>query len=708
MAGWIISDYFNANSQNPSGAVINAYIATRFTAPTYPNGVPGQNAAPPGSPDAGPVETGPLDGGPGAFQIAVPTNDNYYVSIYFAGQLYWKLYTNIAAVTIAGLIGQPNGLAGTDSTGNVSFDQLGNVSTYPTLSNDGIFFNRSAGSIGNSEIFVMRSDGTGIQQITNNPLYQTWWAKVSPDGSRLAFLRAPEALTNYDSSYTQQSLWVSNIDGTNPVEILAKGWDGANTFIGVPNWTPDSRELICFSGITALLYLVRSDGTGSPVNIPVSGVFSGITDPSVSPDGTMIAFCYESNIWTVPIFGGTATQLTTGGTGTLPYTDPNFSFDNQTILFLSLLVLPDTDHPLGQWGLQTVQNDGTGQTMLLNDGNANSKGCWGEDGYIYFHRFYCGSPAGTDPDSAFSIAKIRSDGTGSVERLTNGTVRDYMPESRVSRFPRVPTKHAATHWLPTASDAFPWLTSIHGGGPTSARPAASFSNAGFYYFCTDTGTLTESNGATWIQVAPPTLSTPSIANLTAATSPNKPQDFGYLGWSNDPEGAGGAVQPVLGRLYLVRFRCMTSGTIGHVGYYCGVAGTSLTTNENLFGIFDTGQATAATATLLGTSSDQSTNLATAGPYSAALTAQSTGSLAVTAGQDYFFAMLLNGTGTIPKIMSAYGTTTPAFVNKGLAGVATRVGRDANTGLSGFPGTIGGGSIIATDASSYPYCFTAET
>jgi hypothetical protein len=597
--------------------------------------------------------------------------------------------------------------------------------------NLGVFFNRSAGTAGNSEIFYMMNDGSNIRQLTNDASYQSWWAKVSPDGSRILFLRAPVSLTNYDSDYTQQSLWVANIDGSNPTQIVAQGWDGAGTYLGVPNWTPDSREIVMFSGTSGLLYIVRSDGSNTPVNMPVSGMYSGTTDPSVSPDGTTIVFCSGGNIWTVPIFGGTPTQLTTGGSPSLPYTDPNFSYDNQTIVFLSEMVAPDGTHVAGQWALQTISSSGTNQTVILNDGNANSKGVFGEDGYIYFHRFYYGSPAGTGGDSNWSLAKIRSDGSGSVIRLTNGSVRDYQPDVRLSKYPRIPTKHESTHG-PTGSDPIPWLSSVHAGGALASRPAAAFTNAGYLYFATDTGQLYESNGTSWFALAPATTTTAPLASPaltgspTAPTQtigdnttkiatdafvqsaigqvPNQPQDFNYYGWTCDPMASAGAVSPVAGRLYLVRFRAVTTGTLGHIAYFVGSAGTSMTSGDNLVGIYDTGQTTAGTSTLLGYSGDQSTNFATPAAYSVTLTAQTTGSLAITAGQDYFAALLVNSTGTIPKFIVPYGTTVPEFANIGLTGLSTRVGRSANTGLTSLSTTITSANIVATDATAYPYCF----
>ena len=54
--------------------------------------------------------------------------------------------------------------------------------------------------------------------------------------------------------------------------------------------------------------------------------------PSISPDGKTIAFCYKGDIFTVPVEGGKATQLTTH-----PAYDyhPVWSPDSKTIAFCS-------------------------------------------------------------------------------------------------------------------------------------------------------------------------------------------------------------------------------------------------------------------------------------------------------------------------------------------------------------------------------------
>lgn len=469
-----------------------------------------------------------------------------------------NLTTDLAATEKTANKGAASGYAGLSA-----FRQVATGNLPPQ--HMGIFFNRTNTGSNNSEIFYMEPDGSNIRQITNDSNYQSWWPKVSPDGSRLLFLRAPASLTNYDSDYSKQSLWTCNLDGSNATQILSQTWAGSTSYLGTPNWHPNGRDIIFFGGggITGI-QSVRSDG-GTPSVIPVTGLSTGVSDTSCSPDGTEIVFCYINDVFRVSSSGGIAIRLTTDGS-TTTNTDPNYSFDGQTILILTQFAAPDSTHVVGQWGLRTVKRDGTSLTTLLNDGNANSKGSWGADGYIYFHRLVYG-------DSRYSLAKIRADGLGSVVRLTNGATRDYMPDAYIPKLPRVPTKHAVSHllggsdplswttvhnggtlasrpnasslnngylytatnvdggtlyesngtsWVQIASgvthashhaagdsDALPWTT-IHGGGALAGRPAAAATNSGYFYYATDTGTMYLSNGSTWLQVAPGTIGTPQI------------------------------------------------------------------------------------------------------------------------------------------------------------------------------------------------------
>jgi len=205
------------------------------------------------------------------------------------------------------------------------------------------------------------------------------------------------------------------------------------------------------------------------------------------------------------------------------------------------------------------------------------------------------------------------------------------------------------------------------------------------------GTITSSPTTGAVVLSRPAItgdiSVPSGSNVSTSPGlPNKPQDFGLLGWTVDPLLCGNNGQLAAnGRLYLFRFRCVTTGTAGHIAYAVTIAGSVL--SNNFMMLYDTGQsAGAGTATLLGYTADQSTNWATAAEYSVALTAESVGSLALTVGQDYFVGIYGNAT-TLPKFASTttgIATGTGALINQGLTTTGARV---AVAGAGSYTSTI---------------------
>ena len=87
MTTYTIADVFLVNGQGYNGALVSAYKASRFGSP------PIQNQSPSGAPDAGPVTTSTTFGSPGAFQIVLPTNEDYYYVVQYGAQYLWKLHS---------------------------------------------------------------------------------------------------------------------------------------------------------------------------------------------------------------------------------------------------------------------------------------------------------------------------------------------------------------------------------------------------------------------------------------------------------------------------------------------------------------------------------------------------------------------------------------------------------------------------------------
>lgn len=112
MSTYTLSGIFILVGFGINGANVDAWKKSRFS------GVPAKNSAPPsGSADAGVVVTDPSFGSDGSYQIAAPTNEDYYVRIIFRGQAYWELKS--AVVFTDGTTGQ------VDVSGNPTVNALG-------------------------------------------------------------------------------------------------------------------------------------------------------------------------------------------------------------------------------------------------------------------------------------------------------------------------------------------------------------------------------------------------------------------------------------------------------------------------------------------------------------------------------------------------------------------------------------------------------
>ena len=271
------------------------------------------------------------------------------------------------------------------------------------LSADTLVFdsNRS----GNHEIFLMKTDGSGAQQLTRDSAYENWWPRISPDRRKLLFYRAPRGMSE---RYDQASLWAMNADGTALTLLRAKGSDGW-ALQGHGEWSPDGQSIAMFGGgASPQIYIADSMGRAPRQVTNRPGVN---TDVSWSPDGKTLLFngcaampCNRAGyeIYSIAAAGGTAVRLTSDN---LPDYDPYFSPDGKSIAWL-VTTNPSGWNGLGAWGIRIANADGTNPRWLINDGQINSKPAWSLDGrHIYFHRM--------EPLKAprWGVFRIKTDGS---------------------------------------------------------------------------------------------------------------------------------------------------------------------------------------------------------------------------------------------------------------------------------------------------------
>jgi Tol biopolymer transport system component len=122
----------------------------------------------------------------------------------------------------------------------LTFNKTGHVDG-PEGSPDGkfIFFNGSQS--GTMQLWRMKPDGTGKEQITFDE-YNNWFPHISPDGKWIAFISFSVDVSPEDHpSYRRVMLRLMPAGGGAP-RVIAYLYGGQGT-INVPSWSPDSKHI---------------------------------------------------------------------------------------------------------------------------------------------------------------------------------------------------------------------------------------------------------------------------------------------------------------------------------------------------------------------------------------------------------------------------------------------------------------------------------
>jgi Tol biopolymer transport system component len=129
-----------------------------------------------------------------------------------------------------------------DRSNQRQLTDLGGVSAWPSPAPHGTKLAFASNYTGQFHIYTMRYDGTGLQQIT--PDSTTDWApEWSPRGNDIAFARETPAPNT--SAGVDEDIWMVHSDGSQ-LQQLTNDPARADLF---PNWSPDGRYVI-FYGAT--------------------------------------------------------------------------------------------------------------------------------------------------------------------------------------------------------------------------------------------------------------------------------------------------------------------------------------------------------------------------------------------------------------------------------------------------------------------------
>lgn len=173
---------------------------------------------------------------------------------------------------------------------------------------------------------------------------------------------------------------------------------------------------------------------------------------------------------------------------------------------------------------------------------------------------------------------------------------------------------------------------------------------------------------------------------------NHPGRHGLIEWNFDPtyaSASGTGQAATAGSIYLHRISAQTGGTVTNVLMVLGTIGATLTTGQNLVGLYDD------TGARIGITPDQTTTWGgTTGTKTMALTAPAT----IQAGRDYFVGILANGT-TPPNFVTVAANNSVTTPNVNLSAAAQKFSVNG-TGATALPTSLTLSANSSTSPRSY--------
>jgi Tol biopolymer transport system component len=248
---------------------------------------------------------------------------------------------------------------------------------------------------GDLDIYTMYSDGSGLTNLTNNPVLpaQDVSPVWSPDGKQIAF--------ESDRNGFRQ-IFLMNADGSNVVALTGGKDDQtdepAEQWIGEPHnrslnlWSPDGSNLIFLEVVpgdeNGMLYIIDAKGENKKPLVKAAGRYSS---PSWSPDGKHIAFIAQegrvSRIYSTDTDGKYLTHITKklSPEETLYPVRYSWSPDGQSIAFIAttwnVFSGGGEGSPNDEWRVYEVGLDGN---TLISKASARSQigGYWWDGSYF--------------------------------------------------------------------------------------------------------------------------------------------------------------------------------------------------------------------------------------------------------------------------------------------------------------------------------------
>lgn len=212
-------------------------------------------------------------------------------------------------------------------------------------------------------VFVVNSDGTTPSPVTlaaagSGPAESDSGPSFSPDGTKVAYAH-------------NEQIYTINADGTGAPQPLAGALGHS------PVWSPDGTriayDVVAHSGVFVDVHIVRVDGTGTPVVIPLTS--SEFSFARWSPDSSRIAFrdvSGSNGYFRVANVDGTGNHALAANVSQNDNQTPSWSPDAARLTFSAL----NYSGGSGVTEVHTVMVDGTGPDLTLTSGGGNADAIW--------------------------------------------------------------------------------------------------------------------------------------------------------------------------------------------------------------------------------------------------------------------------------------------------------------------------------------------
>ncbi|MDH4180250.1 MAG: S-layer homology domain-containing protein, partial [Armatimonadota bacterium] len=320
-------------------------------------------------------------------------------------------------------------------------------SGHASISADGskVAFESSADLTGGNsdhsdEIFVINSDGTGLLQLTSatDPMNESSWSpSISGDGSVVVFVSSADLVTGQNGDGTLE-VFLVNSDGTGMQQLTSDAvWscdmpaisaDGSKVvFTSHANWTGGNADG------SSEIFVIDSNGsnltrlTGAPLGS------DSCCMPSISADGSKVVFQSDAvligsanldksmEIFAVNSNGTGLTQLTNQSSASYWCCMSAISGDGSKVTFASDadLTTGNSDHSEEIFVINSV---GTGLAQLTSDSDVSNDSddpSINADGSVVVFESSA-DLTGANADFSDEIFKINSDGTG-LQQLTSAS-----------------------------------------------------------------------------------------------------------------------------------------------------------------------------------------------------------------------------------------------------------------------------------------------